>query len=69
MRPLIKDMQKIPPLFPAILAPQTAWGMWLRNSIFALVSWSRIIEFSQRFSVGAFASIDKYKLPDYEWIS
>jgi 2-polyprenyl-6-methoxyphenol hydroxylase-like FAD-dependent oxidoreductase len=31
LRPLINDLQKIPPLIPTLLAPQSAWGLWLRN--------------------------------------
>lgn len=67
MRPIIDDMQKIPPLFPGIMAPQTACGIWLRNHIFAFVTWSRIVEFVQKYFAGAFASTERYTIPDYEW--
>jgi 2-polyprenyl-6-methoxyphenol hydroxylase-like FAD-dependent oxidoreductase len=66
MRPIINELQKVPPLVPAILAPQTAWGLWLRNNIFAFIAWARILEFGQRFFAGAFASTDKHKLPSYD---
>lgn len=69
MRPIINELQKVPPLVPAILAPQTAWGLWLRNNIFAFIVWTRILEFGQRFFAGAFASTDKHKLPDYDWVA
>ena len=69
MRPIIDDLQKIPPLVPTIFAPQTAWGIWLRNNIFAFIAWTRILEFAQRFFAGSFASTDKYGLPDYEWVA
>ncbi|KAI9701110.1 MAG: hypothetical protein M1836_001779 [Candelina mexicana] len=69
MRPLIDDMQKVPPFFPAIMAPQTAWGIWLRNHIFAFIAWTRILEFTQRFFAGGFANTDKYGLPDYDWVT
>ena len=69
MRPIIDDLQKEPPLVTTFMAPQTAWGIWLRNYIFAFITWSRIIEFAQRFFAGAFASADKHTLPDYEWVS
>ncbi|KIW62538.1 hypothetical protein PV04_10706 [Phialophora macrospora] len=69
MRPIITDMQKIPPLIPSVLAPQTAWGIWLRNNIFALIAWSGIMEFAHRwFGGGAFAEGYKYDLPAYEWV-
>lgn len=69
MRPIIDDLQKAPPLFPTILAPQTAGGIWLRNTIFAFIAWTRIMEFAQKFVAGSFASADKYRLPDYEWVA
>ena len=68
MRPVVDDLQKVPPMITTFLAPQTAWGIWLRNQIFAFIAWSRILDFAQRFFAPAFASNDKYNLPDYEWV-
>jgi hypothetical protein len=31
MRPLIGELQKIPPFVGAVMAPQTSWGIWVRN--------------------------------------
>jgi 2-polyprenyl-6-methoxyphenol hydroxylase-like FAD-dependent oxidoreductase len=67
IRPLLDDLQKIPSFILGVLAPQTAWGIWLRNAIFAFVSWSRVLEFTQRYFAGAFANTDKHKIPEYEW--
>jgi 2-polyprenyl-6-methoxyphenol hydroxylase-like FAD-dependent oxidoreductase len=69
MKPLINDLQKIPPGVPAIFCPQTTWGLWLRNHIFAFICWCGIIDFAQRNFGAAFASAEKYKLPDYEWVA
>ncbi|KAI4215819.1 MAG: hypothetical protein LQ351_001807 [Letrouitia transgressa] len=69
MRPLIDDLQKIPPLVPGIMAPQTAWGLALRNYIFAFIAWTRILEYAQKFFANAFANSNKYPLPDYEWVA
>ncbi|KPM41044.1 hypothetical protein AK830_g5527 [Neonectria ditissima] len=69
MRPMIDDLQKTPPFFPAVMAPQTAWGIWLRNTILGVIAWTRVLEFAQRFFAGSFASTNKYKLPDYEWVA
>ncbi|KAL8698402.1 MAG: hypothetical protein Q9201_006591 [Fulgogasparrea decipioides] len=69
MRPIIDDMQKQPPIMGAFVAPQTAWGIWLRNNIFAVVAWTGILEFLQRFFASAFASSNKYGLPEYEWVA
>ncbi|MCJ1409911.1 hypothetical protein MMC19_003995 [Ptychographa xylographoides] len=68
MRPTIDDMQKVPSLIPTVFAPQTAWGIWLRNHIFAFMAWSRILEFVQKFVASSFANADKYRLPDYQWV-
>ena len=69
MRPIINDLQKTPPLVPTVFAPQTAWGIWLRNNILAFIAWTRILEFAQRFFASALASSDKHGLPDYEWVA
>lgn len=68
MRPLINEMSKVPPLIPTILAPQTAWALWLRNNIFALIAWSNLLEHAQKYVFGSSgANISEYPLPEYEW--
>lgn len=67
MRPLINEMQQIPPLVPMVLAPQTALGIWLRNTIFAFICWSKIQTVFQRFFGGSAAHSDESKVPEYEW--
>jgi 2-polyprenyl-6-methoxyphenol hydroxylase-like FAD-dependent oxidoreductase len=67
MRPLIKEMQKIPPLVSTIMAPQTAWGIWIRNHIFAFVAWTGVAELAQRWLGGAFASTEAFPIPEYDW--
>ncbi|KAF2874949.1 hypothetical protein BDV95DRAFT_563994 [Massariosphaeria phaeospora] len=67
MRPLVGEMQKIPLLIPTIIAPQTAWGIWLRNNAFALVAWTGIAEFAQKYLGSAFASTETFPLPEYDW--
>lgn len=68
MRPIITELQKIPPIMSTAMAPQTAWGVWLRNQIWALLAWTRVLEFAQRFLAGAFANNDETKLPEYDWV-
>ena len=68
MRPIIKDMQKVPPFVSTICAPQTAWGIWLRNNVFAFIAWTNILEYVQKLVGGSAAGTDKYKLPDYDWV-
>lgn len=68
MRPIITDFQKIPPGIPGIMAPQTVWGIWLRNTIFGFVTWTGMVEFVQRWFGAAMAETDKFKLPEYDWV-
>ncbi|ETN37863.1 uncharacterized protein HMPREF1541_07486 [Cyphellophora europaea CBS 101466] len=70
MRPMINEMSKVPPFVTTLMSPQTRWGIWLRNAVFAVISWTNVVEYLQRFSDlfgAAFASNDECKLPDYEW--
>ncbi|ETN40898.1 uncharacterized protein HMPREF1541_05178 [Cyphellophora europaea CBS 101466] len=69
MKPLIAELQKIPTLIPGVLAPQTAWGLWLRNNIFAFIVWTRVFEVAQKYFGGAFASAETFPLPEYDWES
>lgn len=68
LRPMIQEMQKIPPLVSIIATPQSAWAIWLRNNLFGLFTRSGIAELVLRlFGGGAFGSSDKFPLPEYEW--
>ena len=69
MRPMITDMQKIPPFVSSFLAPQTIWGVRFRNYFFAFIAWTRILEFIQKHLASGFDSGDKYGLPDYQWVA
>ncbi|KAM0804294.1 hypothetical protein BDR22DRAFT_837772 [Usnea florida] len=69
LRPLITELQKIPPFILSFIAPQTAWGLWLRNNLFAFIAWTKIPEYAQKLFGGALASTDKYPLPEYEWVA
>ena len=67
MRPILSDLQKVPPFLSSFMAPQTAWGLWLRNNMLAFICWSGILRVAERVFVGAATDVDKYNLPDYEW--
>ena len=45
MRPIIDDLQSIPPLIPKIFAPETAWGVWLRNDIYSEILLWRLCQY------------------------
>lgn len=75
MRPIIRDLQNEPPFVGTIMAPQTAWGLWLRNNFITFVSkiagfvaWTGILQFAQSHFAGAFAGSEKYPLKEYEWV-
>jgi 2-polyprenyl-6-methoxyphenol hydroxylase-like FAD-dependent oxidoreductase len=71
MRPIIDDLQKIPPGIPWIFAPQTAWGIWIRNTILTAICWGMgVFGGVVAWASGLFSSSfggDKFGLPDYEW--
>lgn len=66
MKPLIADMQKIPPGASSFMAPQTTGGIWLRNQL--VTYGSKLIAVIGPLLSSSMASTDKYKLPDYEWV-
>jgi len=69
MRPHITELQKVPPFVPTLMAPQSAWGLWLRNQIFAFVSWTNLMEYVQTLFGGALGENVEDKLPTYNWIA
>ena len=69
MRPLIRDMQQPLGFVPTCMAPQSAWGITVRNNIWwFLVRMSGALHLFQKLFGGAFAGTDKYSLPEYKWI-
>ncbi|KAJ4290260.1 hypothetical protein N0V90_010475 [Kalmusia sp. IMI 367209] len=55
MRPIVEDMQKIPPGVPTAIAPQTWWGIWIRDIVLILMTWGS----------GAFGWVLKYLAPSF----
>lgn len=67
MRPIIDEMHKIPPLVPWIMAPQTAWGIWIRNQVFGLIAWTGVAELVQKYLGPWFEGGEAFVLPEYDW--
>lgn len=76
MRPIIQDMQQVPPGFPGIMTPQTAWGLGIRDAVIQVAAFMMAlsdmlpIAASLGWVAGLYASAfgkDKYSLPDYVW--
>ena len=61
-RPLFAKMEVIPPGYPQMAFPQTAWGLWLRDSVLWLVSKTKIYRLFQGDSG------TDHKLPCYDWV-
>lgn len=51
MRPIVELAQRLPggPRQPHIMAPQTAWGIWLRMLIFAALYWTGLASMLAKF--------------------
>ncbi len=60
-RPLYVKMEALPPGFPQLVFPQTAWRLWLRDSLLWVVSKTKLYKLFQGGS-----GID-WKLPPYDW--
>lgn len=71
MKPIIQDMQTVPPGVLSFMGPQTAVGIWMRNMAFASVCMGMRFAavFSWLGSLWGAASFkpDKYGIPDYEF--
>ncbi|KAI0482706.1 oxidoreductase [Xylariaceae sp. FL0804] len=63
--PMLKEQAKIPPGIFAFMAPQTEWGLALRN--IACTIGFTIAPYVSRFFGAAF-NPSKNKIPDYEWV-
>lgn len=68
--PMIKDFQQLAPGVPAIIAPQTAWGIQLRDMFLIVFAWITALGKHFAWVGGLFASSlgeDKYGIPEYDW--
>ncbi|KAL9064736.1 MAG: hypothetical protein Q9157_007725 [Trypethelium eluteriae] len=61
-RPIYAKMEDLPPGFPQIAFPQTAWGLRLRDSALWFVSKTKIYKLFQG------ESETNWKLPCYDWV-
>lgn len=62
-RPLINEVQNLPPGVPSLMYSKTKWGVWLRHFILGLITKLRIHKLIERFSSDDLGS--KWKLPEY----
>ncbi|KAI0869662.1 oxidoreductase [Hypoxylon argillaceum] len=69
MRPLINELGQMPRFVTTFMAPQTAWGIWLRNNIFGFVLWTGILGYIQRFMGSSMQKTNKDLLPSYKRIA
>ena len=62
MRPRVDKAQKLAPGVPAMIYPQTTWGLMLLRGLVGFIGWSRLPTILQKFS-GPSGGDDK--LPEY----
>ncbi|KAJ4356740.1 uncharacterized protein N0V89_004776 [Didymosphaeria variabile] len=68
MRPIIDDMQKIPPGIPTAIAPQTWWGIAIRDAFLVAVTWGNAaFGWVLKYFAPSFGG-DGYNLPEYDWV-
>ncbi|KAI0145627.1 oxidoreductase [Xylariaceae sp. FL1272] len=68
MKALVDEVGQMPRFLTTVIAPQTAWGIWLRNNIFAFVMWTGVLDIITRFTASAFQKTDRNMLPHYRGI-
>lgn len=68
MRPIIDDLQKIPPGVVEGIAPQTWWGIWIRDAFLVAVTWgSAVFGWMLKYVATSFGG-DGFGLEEYEWV-
>lgn len=50
MKPYVSKAQSLPPGVPALLNPQTKWGIFILQTVTGFVSWSRLPQLISKFS-------------------
>ncbi|KAK3290979.1 uncharacterized protein B0H64DRAFT_411076 [Chaetomium fimeti] len=69
MRPVVEELQTLPRFAQGVFAPQTRWGLWVRNAVLWFVCWSGLLGFGQRWFASAFGEREEGRLPEYEWVA
>ncbi|OSS52730.1 hypothetical protein B5807_02095 [Epicoccum nigrum] len=64
-RPWVEKHQKVPPGGMQLANPQTAWGVWVFQSILKIVTFLRLPQLLMRFFGGD--GKETWKLPEYGW--
>jgi 2-polyprenyl-6-methoxyphenol hydroxylase-like FAD-dependent oxidoreductase len=68
MRPIVDDIQKIPPGVPTAIAPQTWWGIAIRDAVLVALTWGNAaFGWVLKYLAPSFGG-DNYNLPEYEWV-
>ena len=69
MRPIVGELRGIPWGLAAVLAPQTRWGLAVRNAVLWFVCWTGVVGLVQRVFGGVFKGREEGALPEYEWVA
>ena len=62
MRPRVEKAQKLAPGVPAMVYPQTTWGLMILRGVLGFMGWSGLPALFQKF---AGSSAEDHKLPEY----
>lgn len=63
MQPIVERAQKLAPGIPRQIHPETAWGVWVLNSIVYLMTVSGLVSLLLKLGVGPpahFVPVDEY---------
>ena len=69
MRPVVGELQQVPWGVQAVLAPQTRWGLAVRNAVLWFVFRTGVVGLVQRVFGGVFKGREETALPEYEWLT
>ncbi|EAQ91947.1 hypothetical protein CHGG_00182 [Chaetomium globosum CBS 148.51] len=69
MGPVVRELQGVPGYVLGVFAPQTRWGLWVRNAVLWFVCWSGLLGVVQRWLARAFGEGKEGALPEYEWLA
>ncbi len=69
MRPIVGELQQISWGVQVVMAPQTWWGLAVRNAVLWFVFRTGVVGLVQRVFGGVFKGREEEVLPEYEWLA
>ncbi|KAF1973940.1 FAD/NAD(P)-binding domain-containing protein [Bimuria novae-zelandiae CBS 107.79] len=66
--PIATSMQKLPPGIPGVIAPQTRWGLWVRDAVLMAAAWGQGVGGKVLGRWAPSFGGDGSELPEYAWV-